>query len=519
MDLVRLFFPMPDRSVPYESLPGVSRLAADHARSFEAVSRYYELSPANPDSYVVSAGRIDYPAERRAALVDALAEQNPGNPGLETLAEPGTCVVATGQQVGLFLGPAYTIYKALTAARLAARLTERGIRTVPVFWMATEDHDFAEVNHCRVYGAGHRPVRIEAPGAAAQQPVGPVRVGGDPVAYLRHTLSELPFAEEVIDAVATAYTGGCTFGEGFRRLLERWLKPYGVLLLDPLHPAMRALAAPMLAEASARHTQLVRLVVERGRALEAAGYHAQVKVEEGGTLLFSLEGGRRVPIKGGVAPSRPEDLSPNALLRPVVQDFMMPTVAVVMGPAEVAYMAQAGALYKALLGRMPVVVNRAGFTLMDARCAKLMDRYGLALGDLRAGEQAVAERMAAALIPADLDRSLKAAASETGERMERLRTQLAAFDPTLAEAAARSTRKILHQMGKIERKAGREALRRAERAGEDSGRLTRLLYPERQMQERFYSILPFLAEYGTGLLDRLYERIDPGSADHQVLPL
>lgn len=117
------------------------------------------------------------------------------------------------------------------------------------------------------------------------------------MADLRRALRELPFAEEVLDAVAAAYAGGCTFGEGFRRLLERWLKPHGVLLLDPLHPAIRALAAPMLAEASARHTQLVSLAVERGRALEAAGYHAQVKVEEGGTLLFSLRAAAGAPLK------------------------------------------------------------------------------------------------------------------------------------------------------------------------------------------------------------------------------
>jgi bacillithiol biosynthesis cysteine-adding enzyme BshC len=510
---------MEPRCVPFHQLPGVSRLAADFTGQFGNVASFYQLSPYNSESYRIAASRIDYPAERRARLVEALAGQNPGHPSLDLLARPDTLVVATGQQVGLFLGPAYTVYKALTAAKLAWDLTARGLPAVPVFWMATEDHDYAEVSHCHVYGAARRPVRIESEDASDQRPVGRIPVGGHPASVLRESFGDLPFAAEVAGLAESCYPSGCTFGEGFAALASRLLKSYGVLLLDPLSPALRRLAAPILAEAASRHGDLIGRLIERSRELEARGYHAQVKVAPGGSLFFSLEGGRRLPAAAGKWPSRPEDLSPNALLRPVVQDFMMPTVAVVMGPAEVAYMAQAGVVYDALLGRMPVVVNRASFTLLDGRSARLLERHGLSLGELERGEDAVRERIAAGLVPAGLSGSLANAASETSARLERLKAELAAFDPSLAEAAARSGRKILYQLDNIARKTAGEALRRDARAAEDAGRLVRLLYPDRRMQERYYSILPFLAEHGMGLLDGIFEALDPLAPSHQLLPV
>jgi uncharacterized protein YllA (UPF0747 family) len=454
--------------------------------------------------------------------VDALREQNPDSPAIGRLAQPGTFVVATGQQVGLFLGPAYTIYKALTAVRLAKELDAQGIPAVPVFWMATEDHDLAEVNHCWVFGPEHRPQRIDVPGEDAdQRPVGPIPFAGDPAAALSATLTGLPYAGEVLKFAREAYRPGRTFGEAFAALLGRLMQAYGLLLLDPLRPAVRELAAPILAQAAARAPELVRLLLERNRELEAAGYHAQVRVEPESSLLFSLDGSRRAALRlrNGVLPygGNPESLSPNALLRPVVQDYLLPTVATVMGPAEIAYMAQSEVLYRSLLGRQPVVVNRASFTLADARCRKLMERYGLSLPDLAAGEEALGDRIGRALVPEEIQSDLDGAADAISERLESLRGRLAAFDPTLADAMDRSRKRITYQVERLGRKVAREALRREQRAREEATHMYTLLYPNRQPQERVFSILPLLAEHGLDLIDTVYQSIRPGSPNHQLL--
>ncbi len=515
---------MPARSVPLTGLPGTSRLLADFAADFPKTSGLYTSSPFDSSSYKLAAEAVDYPAGRRAALVEALGEQNPGHPLLGTLAAPRTLVVATGQQVGLFGGPAYSIYKALTAVRLARSLTVNGIPAVPVFWMATNDHDLAEVNHAWVFDAAQRPVRIEAEAhEGSGRPVGPLIVGDRPLDQLRQTLAGLPFAGQVQGLAEAAYAPGRSYGQAFQALMSALLGDCGVLFLDPLRPAVRRMAAPILAQAVERAPELVRLVLARNRELETRGYHAQVLVDESSTLLFTMDGGRRVPlrlsngaVRGGVEPER---LSPNALLRPVVQDYIFPTVATVMGPAEVAYMAQAGVLYTALLGRAPVVALRAGFTLAGAGSVKLMERYGLELADLAQGEEAVRARIAQQLVPPPLRRRIEEEKAAAEARLYALRTELAAFDPSLAEAMDRSRRKILYQIGKMERKTAREALRRDQRAGEQAGRLVRLLYPHRQLQERFYSILPFLAEHGPGLIETISDNVRLDSPDHQLLAL
>lgn len=513
---------MEERSIPYTDLPGASKLFSDFLSDFDKVRDLYAFSPRKSASYASAAAALHYPLERRAALVDALRKQNGESPSLALLARPGTCVVATGQQVGLFTGPAYTIYKALTAVKLARRLTEQGIPAVPVFWLATEDHDFNEVNHCWVFDSTHRPLRIEAGGAGhSQEPVGQIPVSGSPVEDLRRALEGLPFAGQVLTLAEEAYAPERTFGAAFARLLKGLLSSYGLLLLDPLQPEVRKLAAPLLRRAVEDAPELVRLVLERNQQLETAGYHAQVHVEPQSTLMFVLEAGRRLPLlrqDGGFsAPARSEDLSPSALLRPVVQDYILPTVATVMGPAEVAYMAQAQVLYRALLDRMPVVVPRAGFTLVDSHAARLLGRYGLSLAGMFAGADALRERIARKLIPPLLGRRLEETAAETKALAEHLCADLVSFDPTLAEAMERSQRKILYQIEKIERKASREMLRRDQRAVEETAYLGRMLYPEKHIQERFYSTLPFLAQHGLGLLDTIYENLRLDSPDHQLL--
>lgn len=524
---------MESRCLRHTELPHTTSLFADFLYHFDRVAPFYRFPPLDWASYRSAAAAIRYPAERRAALVAALREQNGESPALEQLARPETLVVATGQQVGLCSGPAYTAYKALTAVKLARHLTAHGIRAVPVFWMATEDHDLAEVDHCWVFDRTGRPVRVQAAAPAAPHtPAGNVVLPEAVGSALRDPLAGFPHGAEILALVEESYTPGRTLGAAFAQLLKVLFGSRGLLVLDPLHSAVRALAAPLLREAVHNSDHLAARLAARNRSLEAAGYHVQVRVEPDTSLVFLLEDGARCPLRrregryvtpGGEMAS-PEELaaqarklSPNALLRPVVQDYILPTVACVAGPAELAYLAQSQVLYEELLGRAPVFVQRASFTLLDARSDKLLKRYGLRLPDLFESEAALRERIARRLTPPGLQDRLAAARQRVAHEVEQLRGELRRFDPTLDEAMERSGRKILYQLSKIERKAAREALRRDERALRDAEYLHNLLYPHGRLQERFYSILPFLAQRGLGALEHIYESIRLDCPDHQVL--
>ncbi len=513
-------------------IPHTSRLFSDFQYHFDRVARFYGHDPGDASSFAAVAKEMAFPPARRAELVAALRARNGDSAALDLLARPETVAVVTGQQVGLFSGPAYTIYKALTAARLAEQLNSQGIPATPIFWLATEDHDFAEVNHSFIFGAGHGPVALSVDGSAGtERPVGTIPIAKPPLEELRKTLSAFPFGEETADMVAQAYQPGVTFGAAFQALLQRLLAKHGLLFIDPLDEAIRRMAAPLMREALRDGDKLRGQLLDRNQELEAAGYHAQVHLEQKTSLVFLLDGGRRITLRrqNGEYASKDrrysvedlvqlaEHLSPNALLRPVVQDYVLPTAAYVGGPAELAYMAQSQVLYQDLLGRMPVMLARNGFTLLDARTDKLIERYGLTLPSFFHGEDAIRDAIARKLVPTALAHRFEEVQKTAAESLDELRASLVAFDATLAAAADQSRAKILYQFSKIERKTARETLRRNQRAAGEASYMSGLIFPEKHLQERLYSIIPFIAKHGPDLVDTLYANIRLDCPDHKVL--
>jgi len=504
--------------IRHTELPNTTRLFADLVYHYDRVELFYAHAPYDPDSFSAAAAQIRYPSERRAAMVAALAEQNPGNPSLALFAQEGTVAVVSGQQVGLFSGPAYTVFKALSAIRLAEQLTAQGLPAVPVFWLATEDHDLVEINQAWVFDAGHEVVGLKSSSAnPLGGPVGPIVLKDTPIEELEKALAGFPFADEVLSLVRECYAPGATFGGAFRALVGKLLAKWPILFLDPLAPSVRAIGAPLLEQVVERMPELNAALLERNQELTAAGYHAQVHVEANSSLLFSLEGGKRTPWKQ--TPVASSLLSPNALLRPVLQDFILPTVAYFGGPAELAYFAQSQVLYTRLLGRMPVMLHRAGFTLLDDRTEKILSRYGLSVVDTLIYETGLRERLAAKLIPADVIEKVAQLRQRIGSEVEALYADVQALDPTLEKVLAKSSAKMIYQLDKMQRKTARQALHRDEQAQRHAEFLHHSLYPHRHMQERFYSILPFLAQHGMDLLERVYEHVEVGCPDHQVLPI
>jgi bacillithiol biosynthesis cysteine-adding enzyme BshC len=456
--------------IAHVELPGTTALFSDFQHCFQKLARFYEHSPWNAGSYEAAAREIRYPAERRERLVTALSRHNQNPELLERLARPGTVAVVTGQQVGLFGGPAYSIYKALTAVKLAQTLTARGIAAVPVFWLATEDHDFAEVNQAWVFNTARTPIELKAAHANGNRPVGTIPLEDIPIAGLEQALAGFPFASETLAMVRAAYVDGRSWGEAFRLLIERVLGRHAVLFLDPLDEALREIRAPLLADAVRASEGLTSALLERNRELGQAGYHAQVHVEAETSLVFLLDGERRVALRrhegAFVAKDRryTEDelvamaaqLSPNALLRPVMQDYLLPTVAYVGGPAELAYLAQSQVIYDRLLGRMPVALARATFTILDAHAKKSMDRFGLTVTCLSHGEGVVRDYIAARLVPSALHDEFAATRGSVQRTLADLRREVGGFDPTLGEALDRSAAKMIYQLAKIESKVQRE---------------------------------------------------------------
>ena len=525
--------PIQSHCIRQTALPGASALFTDLLYHPERVKAFYPHAAGDLGAAAALASSLNFPDDRRAALVAALRPLNGDHPSLERLAQPGTVAVLTGQQVGLFSGPVYTLYKALTAIQAARQLTASGTEAVPVFWLATEDHDFAEINQAWAFDSQSAPVSFRATDAGTtNRPVGPLPLEGTPLEELGRALAGFPFADEVMARVKRCYSSG-TWGSSFLELLKEYLAPHGLLFVDPLHPPLRTIGAPLLAQAALDASALSAALLKRNTELAAAHYHAQVHVEAETSLFFLLENGERVSLKyrageystkdrkltAAEMAARAETLSPNALLRPVLQDYLFPTVAVVGGPAEIAYFAQSEVLYRHLLGHMPVSLSRAAFTLLSPRVAKLLGRYGLTVENTWANEETLRERIAVQLVPPGVTTSISTAQIRLTAALSEVRAALTAYDPSLVVALATSERKMAYQLGKLERKVGREALRRDARATQEAALLHHQLFPHQHLQERFYSMLPFLAAYGEELIPRLLDHIRLDCPDHQVLVL
>ena len=538
---------METHCIPYTDLPHISRLFTDYLYDYPRVSEFYAFNPFEEESFVRAARSLEYGDGLRKAVTDILQEQNKrfsvgeaAQENLRRLARPGCYAVVTGQQTGLFTGPAFAFYKALTAIRLARTLTERGLEAVPVFWLATEDHDLAEVNHCYVQDRDGNPQRVEYSGQppAEDAPVGAVQLSETIQTTLDTLAGFLPDSSaraEVMDALADCYRRGESLGTAFGRFLARIFRPFGVIFVDPLDERLHALSSPVFQAAVESAVPLGDAIAAQGQRLVEKGYHAQVRVTEDSTLLFLYAEGRRQALRlrdGRFVPTEgesfsPDDLlarlreqplvlSPNVLLRPVMQDYLLPTVAYVGGPSELAYFAQAAPVYERILGRMPVLVPRASFTLLEPAIQRLLEKYGLTLRDVCSGKQPLREKMAAKFLPPDLAAVFQKATAGLTESLDALQAALAKLDPTLADAAANSGRKMQYQLSTLERKAAQSAQNRTDQVERDALRFENALYPQKALQERVYSGINYLARYGPALLEEIYGQISTQCSNHQV---
>lgn len=528
--------------IPPGELPQITRLFSTFVSDFGCLAEFY-AHPPTEEGIVRAARNVKNDPSARRIVVDVLREQNRELGADETTQHSlnrlaaGAVAVVTGQQVGLFTGPAYSIYKALTAVRVASQLTAHGPDAVPVFWLATEDHDLAEINHC--FWPGRRGLeRLEIPVAEGTgRRVGEIPLGEavPGVVQSAAALLEGPYADNVRRVLEECYQPERTFGSACGRLLARLFAGQGIILLDPLDARLQRQAAPIYRRALEESEILMRELLSRSKRLERLGYHAQVKVVERNTLLFLNVDGQRLPLRrrnGGFAAGRaqfsaaemldaiersPEAFSANVLLRPVVQDALLPTAAYVGGPAETAYFAQAEVIYRGLLGRMPAILPRAGFTLIEPHIARLLVKYGFELRDVFHGRQNLRARMERQYLSKQMAQRFTA-----GEKMIRRwlagqRRPLGKLDKTLVDALDTAARKMLYQLLRLRGKVGRAENFRTGVVDTHERQLTSALYPRHSLQERTLCLLPFLARHGPTLLAELAERATLGKTDHQVL--
>jgi bacillithiol synthase len=538
---------MEHTSLPYSRVPKSSPLYLDYLYHFDRVAPFFNGSPFDISSYKAVADSLPVVGRAREEVSEILTRQNQGFESGEAtfesirrLAKPGTLAVVTGQQVGLFSGPAFTLYKALTAVRLAQWLSEQGLPAVPVFWLATEDHDLEEVAQVAILDEQYQWVAFRDSGErpAPHSSVGSVRLSHE----IRSTLDQLEALlspaepEHLLRDLRAAYVPGATWGQAFGRLMARLFARWGVVLVDSLDEDIHRLTAHIYGRALSESAGIHQSLQQRSRDLVRTGYHAQVHVGEDSTLVFWARDGNRRALhrrNGGFVldesesvsleqlrlglEDRPLTFSASALLRPIVQDVLLPTVAYVAGPSELAYHGQAQVLYPFFGRPQPVIFPRAGFTLVNHRIQRLLEKYRLTVGDVWQGEERLRRKIAATGFAEGWSERLDQSERDLTALLERLRGDIQTLDPTLLDTLKRAEEKMKYQMERLRGKISHAALQRSEVLLRHAQSLMRYLMPNRELQEREVSGVYFLAQAGYDLLDRVLAQIRLNSSEHQIV--
>ncbi|HEY6908803.1 MAG TPA: bacillithiol biosynthesis cysteine-adding enzyme BshC [Myxococcales bacterium] len=465
-----------------------------------------------------------------AAQQQPLPRSDARQRNVEALSRPGTVAVVTGQQVGLFLGPLYTFYKAATAVVWARALeAETGARCVPVFWLQTEDHDFAEIASCHVPPA----LRLALPDSGARCSVAHRGLPSEVeslVGALCDALAAQPFAAEILDPLRAAYAPGRPVGQAFAMLLASVFAEEGLVLLDPRCPEMARAASPLYTAAIERAGEIDDALLRRGADLEAAGLREQVNVRRGSPLVFfhgdAPDGPRRrlhgdgvaFEIDGGGRVSRAELLqaartsplrfSCSALLRPLFQDALLPVVAYVGGPAELGYLAQVAPLYPLLGVRPALAAPRARFRLVDARTDALLRALQLSPAEVEAPRDELIGRLGrrGREAPGDLARRL------LGGLPDALAAS-AKKHPSLARAARRTQVSVETAVSRFAAQHARALAEEDRTLVERVDRLQASLFPGGEPQERVHSLPFYAAHFGLARLkSAVLGAIRPGEA-------
>lgn len=541
-------------TLPFDQIPQQSKLFLDYLRDPLALRHFYPEAvrahvdlPARKDR-VLSSHVTD-----RQQLCSALERLNRKWQASEAtlrnirlLAEPDCLAVVSGQQAGLFTGPLYTIYKALSAVKLAECLTQRGVKAVPVFWIATEDHDFAEVAWAEFINRDCALEKVAVPAEIHNEgsPVGLVKLDQSIESVTENLLKSLPnseFTEDVGALLRDAYAPGTAYGDAFARLVTALTAKHGLIVLDPLDAELKKLAAPLYSAAARIAPEIAAAITHRSRELEDAGYHAQVTPSEDSFPLFLHDdtaarhalsrtpGGKYRTRADGQEYSaeklaewalrEPDRFSPNVTLRSVVQDYLLPTITYYGGAAEIAYFAQTSEVYRLLDRPVTPILHRASLTMVEKQTWRALERYDLTLKHFFAGY----DQVVATVVDNYLGKETSEAFDHTTETFDReldaLQERLRQVDPTLADALDKGRRKIKYQLDGLRTRFQRAQIGRDEALRRQLERAFDLLYPEKSLQERHINIASLLARHGRYVVDWMFDAIDLGANEHEIVYL
>lgn len=537
--------------IPFPRLNSFPGLFRAYTADFDSVASYYAADYRSENARREAARRAaDYPRNRNT-LVEVLLDQNERwgmddavRNHIEALRDPASVAVVTGQQIGLLLGPMYTILKTITMLQLTARLArETGRPVVPVFWLEGEDHDFDEVAGINLLHKNEiRTIRYDGdnlPSGANREPVGRLALTEkieQIIAQIDEILPPTDFKPSIMQFIREAYQPGVTLLDAFARLMRALFPGAGLIMMNPSYPRLKQLDQPLFRRELEDYETSHALLQEVSSDLEQH-FHAQVHTRPTNLFLLEQDGRYALDARDGrfylrgkstsltrenvlsLVEQHPERFSPNVVLRPLVQDNILPTAVYVGGPAEISYFAQFKPVYEWAGIPMPVIYPRASVTFVERKIQKVLDRYEISLPDLQSDPERLFRTLVLRDLEFDLDTEFDAALRQVHEAINTIKPVIERVDRTLVKTAEATRATISKELDRLKERVVKAEKRRND---EIQGQLEKArvnLYPRNKLQERIISPFYFLNKYSPDLIKVLRERLSLDTGEHQVLVL
>ncbi|MBU8934662.1 MAG: bacillithiol biosynthesis cysteine-adding enzyme BshC [candidate division Zixibacteria bacterium] len=529
---------------PNSSL-GYSRLYLDQVSGNSEALHFY--AGQSLEEVADSLDGINYP---RDAVADLLETQNRSYgcsqatfDNIDKLRDSGTLCVFSGQQAGLFGGPMLVIFKALAivkACRKYAKTLNRPV--VPMFWIAADDHDFAEVNHTFILDHGSEVCRVSYDGVRdLELPMGETSLSDVDALdrarqQLREELGDSDFTDDLYSLIDRCYTTEDTFVSAFAKLMTALVGEYGLVLFSPSDPKAKQLAVPLFEQILHKQDELHGQLNAANREIVDSGYHLQVEKKPEAVHLFLNREGRRPILRDGdmfvageerfildellqLIRSEPERFSPDVMTKPVFQSYLFPVLSQKGGPAEIAYLAQMNRLFPLFDRVAPYYRARATATIVEKRFQKIMTAHDISLEDLAGDVEQVVNRVLGVSFPSDLEQKSQTMKTDVDETVGSFVDMALKFEPSLETYSNQVRGKIDHLLRQMEGKLFAAHKRRSAQVRDSIYRLWRVLYPHRALQERTLNMSYFLSRYGRGIIPFLFEQLDSEETSHQLIHL
>jgi len=536
--------------VDFRKIPGTSKLFSDFLYDFNRVERFYAGDFGKDKNYLRVFKSIKNRKYQRENLSSILKKQNQrfgsGSQvfkNIELLQEDDSVVVFTGQQVGLFGGPLYTIYKAISTLKLAQALSYRFSKTfIPLFWLDSEDHDFEEVRSTFIIDKENqiKEIRYLPAKIPSGSPMYKV-VLEEKVSFclelLKSSLYPTEFKDKVIQRLEECYVKGETISNSFAKWIASLLGKYGLVIVDPGDEELKKIALDFFFKEIENPGRSMKLVKETGERLESLGYHQQViKPEETLNLFLEIEG-RRCSLKwigdliqvegsdkklnrddlGRIIEKEPQRLSPNVLLLPLMRSYLFPTAVYIGGPGEISYYAQLKSVFELFDLPIPVVYPRASMSLIEDKIKQVFQKYSLDFMDLFQEPESLINSVLKGKFPDPLNKTLEEKRQEIREILNNLEEELFSSEPALKPNIENTKGKIDYELKRLGEKLFQTYRQKNQILREQIYKAKNNLLPENKLQERVLNIVPFLIKYGFEFVDFLYHKVEVEKTDHQLL--